>query len=118
MRGGRPGGRGSTARVSEEETPRASRVRKALELIESRSFIQTPGAVLVYSDCPGVPGWTVSDEEGCACPDSTVGTARQLGIPCKHRVVRDLLDAVAEHDLAATQRDAAIRLAEIEELFA
>lgn len=104
--------------MSGAETPRASRIRKALELIESRSFIQTDGAVLVYSDCPGVAGWTVSDEDGCSCPDSQVGyAARHLAGECKHRVVRDLLAAVAEHDTNTSRQRAAARLEEIEEMF-
>jgi hypothetical protein len=67
------------------------RAQRGRELVLAGAYLVTPGgasggsAVLVYSDRPGVPGYTVEDGR-CTCPDATVGQAARLGIACKHAV--------------------------------
>jgi hypothetical protein len=97
-----------------------ARVLRAVELVDAHAYIQTPGSVFVYSDAPGVAGHTVADGL-CDCPDSTLGeAARLLGGRCKHRLVVEFLEAVADeqHDAASLKRRLAAgsRLAAIAEL--
>ena len=71
---------------------RDSRILRARELILSHSYLVTAGAVFVYSDSPGVAGYTIENNGGrCSCPDAAVGTAFKLGVPCKHEAVAKLL---------------------------
>lgn len=87
----------------------SERTARARELIEARAYVVTDAAVLVYSDRPGVAGYTVERERGCSCPDATLGeAARLLGGRCKHRLAAELV-------WAERRRAAAERLAAIEE---
>ena len=72
---------------------RDARIARAKELILSRSYLVTQGAVLVYADSPGVAGYTIDDVgRRCDCPDATVGMAgRTLEGCCKHWHCADLL---------------------------
>ena len=70
---------------------RDSRIVKARELILSHSYLVTAGAIFVYSDTPGVAGYTIEHGGRCSCPDAAVGTAFKLGVPCKHEAVAKLL---------------------------
>lgn len=81
---------------------RAARLAAGAALVAERAFVVTAGrVVLVFSDAPGVAGYTV--EHGrCPCPDATVGFAARHGLACKHAVAAGLA-------LAALPRPAAPR---------
>lgn len=66
----------------------ATRLQKARELVDSRSYVVTTGSVFVFSDSADVAGYTVEAGGACSCPDATVGfAARNLGGLCKHRLL-------------------------------
>lgn len=83
------------------------REERARELVASRAYVVTAGAVLVYSDAPSCPGYTVV-EGSCPCPDATLGwAARHLGGRCKHVIAAELAAASARR-VEAARRLAAI----------
>ena len=84
----------------------SERAEKARLLIAAHAYIVTEGAVLVYSDCPGVAGYTVEDGRACPCPDRQLGQAAKLGIGCKHELTAQMV--WAERRRAALERLAAI----------
>src|SRR5437868_3990378 len=88
------------------------REERARALVASRAYVVTAGAVLVYADTAGCPGYTV--EWGrCPCPDATKGYAhRALFGRCKHVVAAELVG------LSARRATAARRLARIADEFA
>ena len=71
---------------------RGERLARARALVEAGAYLETAGAVYVYSDRPGIPGYTVERGE-CPCPDATVGYAAVwLGRRCKHAEVARLVE--------------------------
>lgn len=82
------------------------RTARARELVAAGAYLATAGAVLVYSDRPGVAGYTV--EAGrCPCPDATMGeAARLLGGKCKHSMVSEMVLRPAPRRLPPTDEDA------------
>lgn len=85
----------------------SERAERARALVDAGAFLATDGAVLVYSDRPGVAGYTVEVGRGCSCPDATLGqAARVLQGRCKHRLAAELV--WAELRRAARERLAAI----------
>jgi hypothetical protein len=76
--------------MKEASAARDERLARARALVEAGAYLITGDAVLVYSDQPGVPGWTVERGGVCRCPDATVGYAYRFGLPCKHRLAAEI----------------------------
>lgn len=88
---------------------RIARESRAAELIAAGAYLVTRGAVLVYSDQPGVVGHTVVNGR-CDCQDANVGFAFRNGLMCKHQLVASAV--LRARMVIARRPDVARRIAE------